>query len=186
MIQFDFNPQKSAQAAAVLLKLNGGDMDKYLFIKMLYLADKEALAKWAEPITGDSVAMMRYGPVLSAIYDLTKGDCPSCREFWEPYISDADEETNTVSLRSDPGEDELSKAERQILTSVYEKFRGYNWKQMRDYCHGLPEYEDVGDSSKPLRPEQILRSLGKSVDEIKETDARLRQIRLAEMLLANP
>ena len=98
MIQFDFNPQKSAQAAAVLLKLNGGDMDKYLFIKMLYLADKEPLAKSAEPITGDSVAMMRYGPVLIALQDLTKGDPPFVVvHLGSLSISDADEETNTVS-----------------------------------------------------------------------------------------
>ena len=97
-IRFDFNPKKSAQAAAILLQLNGGDMDKYLFIKMLYLADKQSLQKWEEPITGDSVASMRYGPVLSTVYDLTKGDCPSIHGFWKGFISDADEETNRISL----------------------------------------------------------------------------------------
>src|SRR5881628_2035238 len=108
-VNFTFNLKKSAQAAAYLLKLNKGDMDKYLWIKLLYLADREALERWEEPITGDSPASMQYGPVLSTIYDLTKGDCPTLREYWEQFISDADEETNRIFLKSDPGIDELSK-----------------------------------------------------------------------------
>src|SRR6266446_8663564 len=107
MIQFMFNPKKSAQAASILLKLNGGDMDKYLFIKMLFLADREALDKWEESITGDHIVSMKYGPVLSTIYDLTKGDCASLRGNWEPFITDADPQTNAVHLRDDPGNDEL-------------------------------------------------------------------------------
>ena len=45
-MNFAFNPKKCAQAAAILLRLNDGDMDKYLFIKMLYLADRKAIEKW--------------------------------------------------------------------------------------------------------------------------------------------
>jgi hypothetical protein len=43
VLKFTFKPRKAAQAAALLLKMNGGDMDQYLFIKMLYLADRQAL-----------------------------------------------------------------------------------------------------------------------------------------------
>jgi uncharacterized phage-associated protein len=185
-MRFKFNPQKSAQAAAVLLKLNGGDMDKYIFIKMLYLADREALSKWQEPITGDRTASMQYGPVLSTIYDLTKGDCPDLRKEWEKFISDADPETNRVFLKEDPGDDELCKAEVAILQAVHERFKGYTWKQMRDYCHKhLREYEDVGRSSKDLPPERILTALGRSAGDIRSADARLREIQMAEMLLGH-
>ncbi|MFA6176372.1 MAG: Panacea domain-containing protein, partial [Phycisphaerae bacterium] len=162
VMRFIFNARKSAQAAAVLLKLNGGDMDKYLFIKMLYLSDRAAIAKWEEPITGDSAASMQYGPVLSAIYDLTKGDCPSARGDWAPFISDSDEQTNRISLLQDPGTSELSRAEITILESVFEKFNEFTWKQMRDHCHDLREYEDVGKTSKPIATERILSALGKS------------------------
>ena len=75
-MKFTFNPKKSAQAGAYLLKANGGAMEKYLWIKMLYMADRESLQRWEEPITGDTPASLPYGPVLSTIYDLTKGDCP--------------------------------------------------------------------------------------------------------------
>ncbi len=74
MLRFQFSCTKAAQAAAVLLKRAGGSMDKYIFIKMLYIADRESMGRWGEPITGDSAVSMEHGPVLSTIYDLTKGE----------------------------------------------------------------------------------------------------------------
>ena len=84
---------------------------------MLYLADREAYAKWGKPITGDTAVSMKHGPVLSTVYDLTKGELPSLRADWEPFISDADPETNRVSL-NDPGDDELSNSEIKIAQPI--------------------------------------------------------------------
>lgn len=183
-MNFTFNPKKSVQAGAFLLNCNGGDMDKYLWIKMLYLADRESLARWEEPITGDSPASMPYGPILSTIYDLTKGDCPDLREHWDKFISDADVETNRIFLKENPGTDELSKAELGILESVFNKYRNYTWNQMKDFCHELPEYEDVGRGSKRISFERILSALGRNETEIQEVETRHVGIRVAEMLLS--
>lgn len=184
MLTFDFNAKKSAQAVAILLNLNGGSMDKYILIKMLYLADKEALKKWNEPITGDRAASMEYGPVLSNVYDLTKGDCPHFRAEWSPYISDAHEETNQVACLSDPGNGELSKAEIKILESVYGQFKDFSWKQMRDYCHRFPEYDaSVGKSSKPIQTEAILKALGKTDEEIREARKTHQEMKWMDLLL---
>lgn len=183
-MNFEFSQKKSAQAAAFLLGLNGGDMDKYLFIKMLYLADRKALEKWEEPITGDAVALMKYGPVLSTIYDLTKGKAFSSRDYWQNYISDSDDETNIVSLLGDPGTSELSAAEIAILERVYTKFRSYDWRRMRDYCHELPEFEETGQTSKMLATEQILEAIGFSESKIEGAKKRFQQIKIAEKLFA--
>ena len=183
VLKFNFNPKKSTQAAAYLLHRNAGDMDKYIWIKMLYLADRAALEKWEEPITGDFPSSMPLGPVLSNIYDLTKGDCPRFRENWEPFIADADPE-NRVALKTDPGTDELSRAELAVLDAVFEKFRNYSFVQMRDFCHSLGEYEDVGKTSKPLPYERILKALGKSPEQIEDVSQRCREIQMAELLLA--
>ena len=184
-MKFAFNPKKTAQAAAILLQRNGGDMDKYLFIKMLYLADRKAIEKWEEPITGDAAASMQHGPVLSNVYDLTKGDCPGGRTHWEPFIQDADEETNRIVLQSDPGVDELSKGEIAILETVHEQFKNYTWKQMRDFSHALPEYEEVGNGSKPIRTESILSALGKTREEVADAAKRHWEISVADALLTN-
>jgi hypothetical protein len=181
MLNFKFNLKKSTQAAAVLLK--HGDLENYLFIKMLYLADREALERWGEPITGDRTVSMPYGPVLSTIYDLTKGQRVTVRSFWEQFISDADKETNIVSLQGDPGQDELSRAEINILESVHSRFKNHTWRQIHDYCSKLGEYENVGRSSKTLPAERILKSIGKTQEEIDEIDRKFRELQIADLLL---
>ncbi|MDB6119602.1 MAG: hypothetical protein JWO08_3383, partial [Verrucomicrobiaceae bacterium] len=161
VIRFRFNSEKAAQAGAILLKANGGQMDNYIFIKMLYLADRQALRRWMEPITGDGSSSMQYGPVLSTIYDLTKGKGGRRdRQAWSPFINDRDSDTNSVSLKQDPGTEQLSPAEIRILECIFAEFRDFNWKQMRDYCHStvrFPEYDDtVGTSSRPIEPCKLL------------------------------
>jgi uncharacterized phage-associated protein len=182
-IPFRFNVVKSTQAAAFLLRMNGGDMDKYLFIKMLYLADRAAIEKWGDPITGDIPVSMEHGPVLSLIYDLTKGDCPQFHSEWSQFVSDADWETNQVFLVGDPGTDDLSRAEQAILKSVFEAFRNYSWKEMKDYSHKLQEYEEVGKGSKRIAFSKLLRAVGKNDQEITACFERIKQVNIAEALL---
>jgi hypothetical protein len=51
-IKFRFHPEKTVEAAAILLKLHGKPM-KYLgLLKMLYIADRLALKTMDQPITG--------------------------------------------------------------------------------------------------------------------------------------
>lgn len=72
-IQFRFHPEKAVEAAAVLLKLHSKPI-KYLgLLKMLYVADRIALERIEQPITGDHYVSMDYDPVLSSVYDLIKG-----------------------------------------------------------------------------------------------------------------
>jgi hypothetical protein len=186
-VSFAFNVEKSIQAASLLLEWNGGDMDKYLFIKMLYLADRESLKKWGESITGDYAVSMRYGPVLSTIYDLTKGDCPMFHEQWSAFISDADEQTNRVQRESfrQAEDGALCPAEIAILKAVFEMCKDWPWTKMRDYSHTLAEYdESVGRGSKPIRVEDILKAVGKNDEEIRQIEESNRQIRVAEMILS--
>lgn len=59
-IQFQFHPEKAVEAAALLLKLHGKPM-KYLgLLKMLYIADRIALERLEQPITGDQYVSMNY------------------------------------------------------------------------------------------------------------------------------
>lgn len=167
MIRISFNVEKSAQAAAFLLKLNGGEIDTYKFIKMLYFADREAFARWEEPITGDHAASMQYGPVLSTIYDLTKGDCPFFHEHWSKFLSDSEEETHLIFLKNDPGTRLLTKSEMAVLESVHAQFKDYTWRQLRDFSHQMKEYDaTVGSGSRPIAVEDILKALEKSDAEI--------------------
>lgn len=161
-------------------------MDKYILIKMLYLADRESLKRWGDPITGDSAVSMKHGPVLSTVYDLTKGDRADLREDWEPFISDADAETHQISIKADPGDDELSDAEAKILEDIYAQFKDYSWKQMKDFCHVFKEYDpSVGKSSRPICAEKWLAAVGKTAKEIEETEHALKEAKTLKLLFGS-
>jgi len=55
-IRFAFDEKKAAQAAAYLLKLNGGTMDRRKLLMMLYMADRKMLVEHGRTITGDEFA----------------------------------------------------------------------------------------------------------------------------------
>ena len=70
---FRFHFEKTLQASAVLLGLDGGRMDRIRLLKLLYIVDRELLAEIGRPLTGDMAIAMKHGPVLSQVYDLIKG-----------------------------------------------------------------------------------------------------------------
>src|ERR1017187_9578590 len=80
-----FNEAKATQAASFFLKLRGGQMHYIKLIKLLYLADREALIRWGIPFTTDRHVSMDNGPVTSRILRLITEDCP--KPFWSKYIS---------------------------------------------------------------------------------------------------
>src|ERR1700712_384885 len=100
-----FNEAKATQAAARLLRNRGGRMSYMKLIKLLYLADREALARWGRPITTDSYVSMKHGPVLSGVLNLiTDGEDPAAGQtFWSRHISEP--EHFEVSLREDSSGD---------------------------------------------------------------------------------
>lgn len=123
-IQFKFHPEKAVQAAALLLRLHndlrGQETMKYLgLLKMLYISDRLALKRMDQPITGDYYFSMKYGPVLSIVYDLIKGKSISgVSSLWSEYISTISD--FKITLVADPGDEELCEEEEDILREVYE------------------------------------------------------------------
>jgi len=69
-VHLPFNERKATEAAARLLKLRGGTMSYMKLIKLLYLADREALLRWGRPISTDRYVSMDRGPVLSHVLNL--------------------------------------------------------------------------------------------------------------------
>lgn len=164
-IEFQFHPQKTVEAAAILLKRHGQPM-KYLgLLKMLYIADRVALAQMEQPITGDHYVSMDYGPVLSGVYDLIKGQpVDDALVLWSRFISHREE--NCVFLLDDPGDGELCDEEQEILQQVYDTFGHLDPFELAEWTHDLPEWKGPGGSAIPIVVEEILKNLGKSDAEI--------------------
>src|SRR2546426_8827697 len=99
-----FNERKATQAAGLLLQLRGGTMSYMKLIKLLYLADREALLRWGRPISTDRYVSMDRGPVLSRILDLaTDGEDPGTPSIWASSI--AAPSNYEVHLKDDAGLD---------------------------------------------------------------------------------
>jgi uncharacterized phage-associated protein len=169
-MKFPYNPRKAAQAGAYLVRLNGGRMNGYSLIKILYLADRKSLGELGRPISGDAMVSMPLGPVLSRIYDELKAPVEIQNRFWRDYLTER--ENNLISLRrEDIPSDELSAYERKVMEDVYKEYRHFSFEDLKNLTHGLPEYTDPQGSSLPIDPTVILKEMGWSDEEVQ--DARM-------------
>jgi uncharacterized phage-associated protein len=162
-----FNPEKAAQIAARFIELNGGSVNRYALIKMMYEADREACRRWSYSMTGDQPYSMQYGPILSQITNLTKGVVSQDASTWREHINPVDGE-DTISLAKDiPDKDLLSSKDEEIVKAVYAKLGSMSFKQLRDYSHAHPEYdESVGRGAKSISIEDRLAAVGKTPEQI--------------------
>jgi len=166
MINFNFNEIKTTQVASLFIKKHGKVLNYTKLIKLLYLADREALAIWGRPLTGDVYVSMPNGPVLSQTYDLINyKEDPQNKSYWYRFIS---KKSYDVSLKCEPENGELSKREIALIERIYQEYKGKSWKQMIDICHRCcPEWQHPGSTSKPILIDDILRELKKTTKEIK-------------------
>ncbi len=176
-----FREDKATQAAAVLLREQGGKMNYMKLLKLLYLADREALVRWGRPITYDAYVSMRNGPVLSRTYEMiSEGVPPGRASLWRDCISQPAD--YSVSLIAECPTDQLSTAEEDLLAEVYREYGHLNRWQLVDLCHTLPEWTDPGDSAIPIDYEAILRAGGKSEAEAAEIVRELEAVAVADIL----
>lgn len=185
MIHFKFNEIKTTQDAALFLKLNGGKMNYMKLIKLMYLADREALSRWERPLTGDSYFSMKNGPILSNVLDwINSGEPPNEELYWPRYISNPSR--YNVSLKKNPGETELSKREIELIKEIDEKYKNYDQWEMVDICHKiLPEWENPGTTSIPIQIEDILRAACKTDREIAVIEDEVANLEYCDSLLSS-
>ncbi|MEG5137656.1 MULTISPECIES: Panacea domain-containing protein [unclassified Microcoleus] len=186
-IQFRFHPEKAIEAAAVFLKLHGKPM-KYLgLLKMLYIADRISLQRIEQPITGDRYVSMNYGPVLSGVYDLIKGNpIDNALPLWSKFITRPEQNEHLVSLLNDPGNADLCEEEEEIIQEVYQAFGDLDPFLVAEWTHDLPEWQDPHGSAIPIAVEDILKNVGKSDEEIGEIQQlAIREAYLDGVLMGN-
>ncbi|WP_331584334.1 Panacea domain-containing protein [Candidatus Binatus sp.] len=164
-MRFIFDEKKAAQAAAFLLKRHGDRLNYMVLIKLLYLADRRALAERGLPITGDRMMSMPKGPVLSGILDLINWGSTDENSFWLEYISPATD--YDVSLaKVDPEFRSLSRYELKVLQEIDDQFGAMDKWSLVKFTHRLQEWRDPHGSSFPIEPAEILRSENRSEEEI--------------------
>ena len=150
---------KTTEAAAFLLEKAGGKMEYLKLIKLLYLADREAIHVNGLPITFDDYCSMINGPVLSRTYDwiksqVKKGD----GDTWVKHIQLASR--YEVVLASAAGVSHLSDVEVEVLDSVFKEFNKFGKYELVDITHKLPEYKTPPTrSSVPISIRDVINAV---------------------------
>jgi uncharacterized phage-associated protein len=183
-IKFSFNLEKATQAAARFLKLNKGSMSYLGLIKLMYLADREALRRLERPISGDRYVSMKNGPVLSRVKNLiTEED--ETEDYWRQSISIP--ENYSVKLLEDPGNAELCEAEEEIIDQVFEQYGHLKPFKLADLTHEIcDEWEkpqEDGPGSLPIPIERILEAVGKDDKDIQRIRSELKQDAILNVIL---
>jgi hypothetical protein len=178
----DFKIDKAIAATGFLIERKGGADDLFPLIKKLYYADRSALILWGNSITGDALASLEKGPIVSGIYDLMKGKGEERDQIqWNNVIQK--KEPYKFVLRKEPNKGVLSQREMEVLEKsriTIDAIRGSipNW--FHKHC---PEWSDPGHSSVPIDPSTILRIANKSEEEIRRLEKANEEFRFLNYLL---
>lgn len=177
-----FREDRATQAAARLIKLQGGRMNVLKLIKLMYLVDRNALTRFGRPVTFDSYFSMPHGPVLSMTLDRINAEPnPSNGFYWHNYISER--QGYDVVLKADAPRDQLSQAEEELIDEVFQQFGNLNQWQLRDWCHEhLAEWKDPQGSALPIEIADVLRAAGFSDDQATAVEDALTAEALLEQI----
>lgn len=161
-----FAEEKSTAMATYLLQRTPNRRMNYLkLIKLLYIADREALKRWGYALTGDAYFSLPHGPVVSRVKDLITDDPQfSGSRVWTNYIRRSGYD---VEATAEAPLESLSPAEKELLDEIFAVYGSYTSWQLVDLTHSFPEWEDPRGSAVEITYEVILRAVGRG-EESKE------------------
>lgn len=189
-MDFVFDIDKAVAAAAYLTKKHRREVSVFLLLKMMYAAERDALAKWHRPITGDSFASMKKGPILSRTYDLIKGTVSSTNSDmvkWSKHFSAR--AGNNIKLIVEPDFDVLSKIEIEALEEAARKIAALIRRKglIADTLHEeWPEWKNpvnYGRGSLPLSLEDVLSEIIEDESELEKIVHEIRAVSSAKAAL---
>lgn len=177
-----FTGQKTAQMAAYFTNQEGGQINILKLIKLLYLADRESMDRYGEPISYDHLVSMDHGPVLSRTLNLINGHGTSRDiDAWQSWISDRENYLVSISSGRTVNRDvldHLSDADISVLQDTWDRFGHMNRWELRDYTHAhIAEWQDPHGSSLPISERHVFTALGKSEEEADQLAREIREQR---------
>ena len=178
-----FKEKKTTQAAALLLSLNRGKMNYLKLLKLLYIADREALLRYGRPITYDNYVSMDYGPVLSQTLNIINGCAmPERSIYWSEFISKP--ENYEIKLLKESPTDELSPREKKLIEEVFREDGAKDQWELVKITHDLPEWQDPLGSAIPIDYRDILRAGNKTEGEIADILQSIESLAVTEEILS--
>lgn len=135
-------------------KISGKRLSKINALKLVYLADRYHLRKYAAPILWDTYYAMQYGPVASSTKKLIEKLFAARSKETTEYISVSDSGKKTrqgepiliVEGKKGPNLAQLSKTEREALDVALSQWPLHD--NLVDYTHCFPEWKAAEDRIK--------------------------------------
>ena len=137
-----------------------GVVDYYHLMKILYLAERQHLAKWGEKITTDDYYALPHGPVPTRIYDALKAVKDGHGGFLADVVTVEKDQPNVMPLR-EPDMGYLSKSEVEALDNAITKNIVKSFAELEQMTHDEYYYKALANGRK-MSIEDIARSGGAS------------------------
>lgn len=162
-MNFRINPEKALEVCARITGNSGGQVEYLRLIKLVYLADREAILKLGRPIVGGRYWSMPLGPTIGEVMDLAK---ERLFHSWKSFLSEPENGRN-IRLLNSHQLDNLSEKEVEIIDSVVSFHKTRTTGGLVKWCHeNCGEYEEVKSGRKSIRAEAILEKEGVSPERV--------------------
>jgi len=183
-----FNAARAAQIAAFFAHKQGGVINVMKLMKLMYLADREALDQYGEPITYDHMVSLDHGPILSQTLNLINGGVrQEVLAQWEEWISDR----SNYDVRSKRHHitreqlDQLSDVDMEVLETTWGTFGAMDQWALSDFTHKhCKEWVDPHGSSRPIAEMDVLLALGKPQEQASALAQRIQAERELDSIFA--
>ena len=140
--------------------------DFHKILKIIYFADRQHLADWGRPITGDTYIAMEAGPVPSRLYDMLKivrGDS---------YMPDSEglgryfqiENWMYVKPLKDDDLNKLSANEQEALQEAINRYSSLSYDEIKEKLHDVAWRSTARDFS--ISWDNIGREAGLNSEEL--------------------
>ena len=145
-VQFQFDFEKTLAALAYFAEHDLPALDTYKVGKLLFLADKYHLVRYARPITGDLYWAMDYGPVPSDTYNILKyfvsDDLENDNVQLLATTLDLDRQYKHPRLQAKGGFnfDVLSKSDLMALQRTITVYGQKTFEELNALTHEMPAY----------------------------------------------
>ncbi|MFH1158984.1 MAG: Panacea domain-containing protein [Pseudomonadota bacterium] len=175
-----FQSRKAAQVSAFFAQGAGPSIDKLKLIKLIYLAERQFMLKYGQPMLYDEFFSLRHGPICSNALNGINGDID--RGTWSAFISKQQNKISATRTFSREDFDEISNAEIEVLKSTLESFGFMTASQLRNYTHKhCPEYTEIESGRIPINYFSLFKVLGLQgaeylageIDQYRKTEAML-------------
>jgi len=190
-----YDAEKAAQVALYFTRLEGGKINRLKLMKLTYLAEREHLRLYGEPMFEAELALMHHGPVPCELLDISYSEevAPVSSDHkekkpWHSYIQRDGRYYLTSKKEAEFKElDEINRADTEIIEKLYGQHKEKNQYELRDYTHTLQEWTRTPKGKRePIHHKNLFMQLDYNKDEADELCQRIKERKALDETYAVP